>query len=194
MPCSLVRVFALVCLMLSSTAQALKPEDVLGEYWNDPLFGAAAAQFTVDVEILHRKLWPEEIAVPQFKNVRFVVTNKSEELHLLAFSSHPGKLMADEKFMSFVKDDVHHALMKPVVDGNHTHAGGDVDNPQPLVKKMSQNPTVIVRPNEFKEVLISFDEPGSLELFCVLEDHADQGYRSLIVIEERPAILTVPES
>ena len=178
--------------MLSDIAQAIKPEDVLGEYWKDPLFGAAAAQYTVGVEILHQKLWPEQIDVPQLKNIRFVVTNKSESLHMLAFSSDPEELMSDEKFLSFVKDDVHHALMKPVVDGNHTHAGEDVDNPQPLVKSISQNPTVIVRPNEFKEVLISFDEPGDFELFCVLDEHAGLGYRSIISVEAQPELLQSP--
>lgn len=170
--------FVIVMSLSAQQASALKPEDVLGEYWKDPLFGEAAAQHTIEIEILHRKLWPEAMRVPTDKNVRFVVMNKTEELHMLAIASDPERLLEQEKFALRVQEDVLHASMEPIQDGQHTHAGTDVNNPEKLVKSLAQNPTVIVRPGEFKELLVQFEAPAVLNVFCVLNDHRNEGFTS----------------
>jgi uncharacterized cupredoxin-like copper-binding protein len=181
-------------LVLAANAQALKPEDVLGEYWKDPLFGAAAAKETVQVEILHKLLWPIKTSVTQGENIRFVVTNKSPSLHVLAFSTEPEALVADDDFQQYLKEDLYHAAMEPVVDGQHTHAGTAVDNPKPIVLTMERNPSVLVRPDEFKEVIIQFDAPKDVILFCTIAGHEDEGHRSIIqVLPGNPETLDTPQ-
>lgn len=181
-------------LVLAANAQALKPEDVLGEYWKDPLFGAAAAKETVQVEILHKLLWPIKTSVTQGENIRFVVTNKSPSLHVLAFSTEPEALVADDGFQQYLKEDLYHAAMEPIVDGQHTHAGTAVDNPKPIVLTMERNPSVLVRPDEFKEVIIQFDAPKDVILFCTIAGHEDEGHRSIIhVLHGNPETLDTPQ-
>lgn len=159
---------ALLNLSVSKSAHALEPEAVLGEYWKDPLFGEAAAEHTVRFEILHRTLWPKQASVPINQTVRVVVSNKTDQLQMLAFSDQPAELMLDPEFKLFVDEDILHAQMEPIVDGNHTHAGTDVDRPLPLVKTLDQKPSVLVKPGEFKEFLIRFSEAVEVKVFSVL--------------------------
>jgi len=176
-------------LALSATAHALKPEDVLGEYWKDPLFGAAAAKETVQVEILHKLLWPKEISVTRGHNIRFVVTNKTPMLHVLAFSEDPETLLVDDDFQVYLQEDLFHASMEPITHGQHTHAGTAVDDPKPIVLTMDRNPSVLVRPEEFKEVIIQFESQTSVTLFCVVSGHEDERHQSVIkVLPESSAV------
>jgi len=170
-------------LLLAKTSIALEPEQVLGEYWKDPLFGEAAAGLTVQVEVLNNKLWPETISVPTGVNIRFVVTNKTEEIHLLAMTADLESLTSDASFKKFLNDEVYHTKLKPVVSGQHQHASTNVDDARSMVKTLDERPTVIVRPREFKEVLVRFSEPNELLLFCALDDHLEAGYSSVLTIQ-----------
>lgn len=177
---------SLLGCLFSMQVWALQPEDVLGEYWKDPLFGSAAAGHTVQVEVLYKLLWPKEAIVPAYTNVRFVVTNKSDQLHLLAFAENPEDLLADEIFAVSMAEDVYHANMEPIVDGQHSHAGSSVDDPKPIVMTLDRKPSVVVRPHEFKEVILQFEPGQELYLFCTLDDHLHDGYISVIRVEDAP--------
>ena len=170
-------------LFLAKISIALEPEQVLGEYWKDPLFGEAAAGLTVQVEILNNKLWPETISVPTGVNIRFVVTNKTEEIHLLAMTNDVDTLVSEASFKQFLRDEVYHTKLKPVVDGQHQHASTNVDDARSMVKTLGERPTVIVRPGEFKEVLVRFSDANKLLLFCALDDHLEEGYASTLMIQ-----------
>ena len=165
-------------------AHALKPEDVLGEYWKDPLFGSAAAEETVQIEILHKLIWPKAFEVPVGKNIRFVVTNKTEVVHSLALAEDPEALLNDPQFVQLRDEDVFHASQAPVRSEGHVHAGGNVDDPQPIVLTMDRNPSVTVRPGEFKELIVRFDSARQLHLFCTLEEHRFEGFASSFSIVE----------
>lgn len=182
----LVKVFILGVLCPLYT-YALTAEQVLGEYWNDPLFGQAAAEHTVELEVLHRRIWPMEVTVPSEKNIRFIVKNKTEEMHLLAFTKQPERLIADEHFKMFVNDELHHARQSSAAHHHDHHSDGAADKTQDIVKTLDQNPTVLVRNNEEKEILISFSDVGELYVFCVLDEHQKKGYVSKVLIEKNAA-------
>lgn len=173
----------IAAVLYGLTSFALEPEQVLGEYWKDPLFGEAAAEQTIEIEVLNQRLWPEQVRVPVGKKLRFVATNKSDELHLLAFAAEPAKLMQDSGFQTFLNDEVYHARLTPVVNGQHQHASTNVDDAKSMLKTLSERPTIIVRPNEFKEVLIRFQEAQTLIIFCALDEHRHEGYLSTLHVE-----------
>ena len=103
----------LMFLMLSCLANQCgagpTAEQVLGEYWKDPLFGEAAADVSIPIELLSSKIWPETINVAADKNIRFVFHNKSDQFHLVAFSADVNGLLNDQAFQNFIKDEVSHS-------------------------------------------------------------------------------------
>lgn len=178
------KLFSLIILLvMCAQAHALKPEDVLGDYWNDPLFGSAAAKQTVQVEILYKLLWPKTQRVAANANIRFVVTNKSDDLHVLAFAKEPEAVIADHEFGHAIADEVYHAQAEKTPDAHHSHIVSSVDKPLPIVLTMDRNPRVLVKPWEFKEVIIQFEAHETVYLFCVLDNHLHEGYISEIQVQ-----------
>jgi len=176
-------VISLLCLMCASVAQALTPEQVLGEYWKDPIFGQAAASFNTRIEILNGRIWPREFQAPQGQNARFVFINKTDQPHLLAFTRNESALLKDSSFKQFADDELYHAEQKmnqPRGGGHHHHAGSSTDDAQDIVKTMSQRPTVFVSPGEEKEILIRFEAGEKVSIICVLDGHHEMGHRSLL--------------
>jgi|GEM_PF-1514265 len=159
-------------------------EEILGEYWKDPLFGEAASEATVSIELLPGMIWPNNVTVPLAKNVRFVFINKSEESHLIAFSEDIKKQLADDRFQKFIKDELYHSQQQVIGGTGHSHSGQAVGDAEALVKKLDQWPTVFVKPDEIKEILIRFDIPMQLPFICVLETHEEKEYKGIIDIIE----------
>lgn len=183
MPVNKTLFSAMLLCIICAQAYALKPEDVLGEYWKDPLFGSAAAKQTVQVEILYKLIWPSQVSVNANQNIRFVVTNKSDSLHMLAFSREPEQVISDQDFKAAVADEVFHAKAEKTPDAHHSHIVSSVDKPRPIVLTMDRQPRVLVKPGEFKEVIIEFEADDRVFLFCVLDDHMDEGYISEIQVQ-----------
>lgn len=173
-------------------AYGITPEQVLGEYWKDPLFGKAASEHTINLEVLHRRIWPMEIKVPTGKNIRFVVQNKTSEAHLIAFSAEPETLMADDGFKKFAQDELYHASQKAEQGAGHHHhhdMGDAADETQDIVKTLDQKPTVFVSAHDQKEMLINFSKPQTISIFCTLDGHVEDGYISrLDVLAEIPSM------
>lgn len=181
--CLCVLLLALLTLSIRPV-YALSPEQVLGEYWKDPLFGAAASNKDVSLEVLYKTIWPSESRVHVGETVRFIAINKGDELHLLLFSKARSRLQEDTQFQEFVADEVHHAQAAPSASHHHSHHGSaTVDETVDIVKQISQRPTLLIKPGERKETLVRFDHPGKYYVFCVLDDHLDQGYISEIIVE-----------
>ncbi len=169
----------LVLLFPVSPTNAITPEQVLGEYWKDPLFGAAAADHTLNVEILVEKIWPETLSAPLHKNTRFVFENKTAEPHLLVFTRAAKKVLEDESFQKFAADELYHSQQKQAHSaGHHSHAGSSTDDAQSIVKTMDQRPTVFVESGDRKEILIHFMSEEPIEIFCALDAHREAGYSS----------------
>lgn len=171
-------------ILFSSTILAkITPESVLGEYWKDPLFGEAAESQTVQIEILNGKIWPTEILVQSSETIRFVFLNKSKAHHLFAFSEDINQLIQDDVFQKFVQDEVFHAEQSSQASPrHHSHAASSVDDAEAIVKLLSQRPTVFVKPDDKKEILIRFSEPAWVELRCVIEAHQEQALKGTIEV------------
>jgi uncharacterized cupredoxin-like copper-binding protein len=172
-------VMALSLLSINSQA-GITAEQILGEYWKDPLFGAAATEQTVLVDVSTGQVWPSEITVPVSKNIRFVFSNKSSESHLFAFTQDVDVLLKNEEFIKFVKDELYHSQQTVNTSSGHSHSGTSVNDAEAIVKKLSQRPTVFIKPDDLKEILIRFDEPIKLNFTCVLDPHEDKPYTGII--------------
>jgi len=182
-------IFILVCahLFARDVAAGLTAEQVLGQYWKDPLFGEAASETTIKIDLLSDMLWPTEITIPQNKNIRFVLTNKSEEPHLIAFTNDIQGLLADEKFKTFVADELYHSQQAVINVRGHSHSSSSVDDAESLVKTLPQRPTVFVKPNDLKEIIIRFDQVSSLKFACVMNEHHTLGFIGIINVIESKA-------
>ncbi|MFT5716658.1 MAG: hypothetical protein ACJAWS_001412 [Oleiphilaceae bacterium] len=174
--------FLFSSMMSQSGLAGFTAEEILGEYWKDPLFGEAASEATIFIELLPGMIWPNNVNVPLSKNVRFVFTNKSTESHLVAFSVDIKKQLKDERFQAFIKDELYHSQQQVIGGTGHSHSGSAVGDAQALVKTLDQWPTVFVKPDEKKEILIRFDELTQVPFICVLDTHEDNEYRGIIDI------------
>jgi hypothetical protein len=177
-------IFLLSSLFSLSSFAGFTAEEILGEYWKDPLFGEAASQATISIELLPGMVWPDKITVPLSKNIRFVFTNKSEESHLIAFSVDIQKQLEDERFQLFIKDELYHSQQQVIGGTGHSHSGQAVGDAEALVKTLDQWPTVFIKPEDKKEILIRFDEVMQLPFICVLETHEEKDYKGVIEIIE----------
>tara|TARA_R110002167_G_scaffold10958_15_gene49092 strand:+ start:790 stop:1347 length:558 start_codon:yes stop_codon:yes gene_type:complete len=161
----------------------LTAEDVLGEYWTDPLFGEAAESVTVHIDVLNGRMWPEIIKVPEAETIRFVFFNKSKVSHLFVFTNDIDKLMAKESFTNFIQDEIFHSQQEAKADPrSHSHTSSSVDEAEALVKKLDQRPTVFVKPNDVKEILVRFDAPEIIELSCVIDFHKEKRIKGKIEV------------
>ncbi len=163
-----------------SSVKALSPEDVLGNYWEDPLFGKAASDRSVHLEILHKRIWPQSLEVRSENTVRFVIENKSDELHIIAFTDDVETLIADERFIAFTRDEIFHANKKHGPSNSHSHTGANADGGVDIVKTIDQRPTVTVAAHDRKEILIRFDEEEDIIAFCAIDAHHEEGYQTFI--------------
>jgi len=181
----IMTITALLTSMFSQSGLAgFTAEEILGEYWKDPLFGEAASEATVSIELLPGMIWPDKVTVPLSKNIRFVFINKSEESHLVAFSTDINKQLEDERFQKFIKDELYHSKQQVIGGTAHSHSGQAVGDAEALVKTLDQWPTVFIKPEDKKEILIRFDEVMKLPFICVLETHEEKEYKGVIEIIE----------
>ena len=177
--------FAIVIFFPLKGLAGLTAEQVLGEYWKDPLFGEAASEATVAVDLLFDQVWPSKITVPSGKNIRFVFFNKSKTPHLMAFSNDISIQLADDRFKKFIKDELFHSQQRVIAGQGHSHSGTSVDDAQALVKTLDQWPTVFVKPDDKKEILIRFNEPTTIFFTCVLDMHEEEVYRGAIDVVKK---------
>lgn len=176
---------ALSLFGMSLSVYSLEPEDILGEYWKDPLFGVASAENVQKVEVLYKLLFPQEMEVFSGQRTRFVFENKTEEVHVFLFSDEPSYAMRDKQYQAFVKDEVMHATMPGDHSGGHDHSSGSGNSAaKSMVGSLEDKPTMTLQPNDTREIIIRFDKPTTLTLRCVLEDHADMGHESRILVKD----------
>jgi len=176
--------FISTSIFSQSSLAGFTAEEILGEYWKDPLFGEAAANTTISLELLPGMIWPNKVTVPLSKNVRFVFVNKSEESHLIAFSTDIKKQLEDERFQKFIKDELYHSQQQVIGGTGHSHSGSAVGDAEALVKTLEQWPTVFVKPDDKKEILIRFDELTTVPFICVLDTHEEEEYKGVLEIIE----------
>ena len=167
-------------LLSQNACSGVTAEQILGEYWNDPLFGEAASETTVSIELLPSLIWPNRVTVPVTETVRFVFTNKSIAPHLIAFSYDINKQLEDKRFQNFIKDEVYHSKQQGAAGAGHSHSGATVGDAESLVKTLAQWPTVFVLPEDKKEILIRFDNTIQVSFTCVLESHQHIDHKGLI--------------
>lgn len=178
-----IRVFIFLGLMsLVAPASALTAEDVLGDYKSDPLFGVAAAEREVVLELLHRLIWPKESEVRHGERIRIKLINKSKRAHAVVFSTEPSSIIKDKDFQAFVKDDLMHASLEPIRDGQHTHADLGFSAPKAMVKKISDHPVLTVRAGEFREMIVEVDVNEAIIVVSVSEEVFEDGYVSSIFV------------
>tara|TARA_R110001592_G_C13161810_1_gene748996 strand:+ start:2440 stop:2997 length:558 start_codon:yes stop_codon:yes gene_type:complete len=175
--------FILLLFLTNKVNAGLTAVDVLGEYWKDPLFGEAAESLTIQVEILSGRLWPEIIKVPLNQTVRFVFQNKSMESHLFAFTNDIDDLLSKKTFQKFIQDEIFHSVQESQTDPrSHSHASSSVDAAAAIVKSLDQRPTVFVKPNDVKEILVRFNTKDMVQLRCVIEAHEENILRGVVEV------------
>jgi hypothetical protein len=188
MPVYKILTLSIIFLFSATISQSglagVTAEEILGEYWKDPLFGEAASEVTISIELLPGMIWPNNVIVPLSKNIRFVFTNKSAESHLVAFSTDIQKQLEDERFQNFIKDELYHSQQQVIAGTGHSHSGSAVGDAEALVKTLDQWPTVFVKPNDKKEIIVRFDELIQVPFICVLDSHEENEYKGVIDIIE----------
>lgn len=178
-----IRVISSILLaIVSLPVSSLEPEDILGEYWKDPLFGVASAQSVHRVEVLYKLLFPERLEVFTSQKTRFVFENNTDEVHVFLFSSEPSEALNDREYIDFVNDEVMHARMEVTSNEGHVHSSGNTDDAKSMVGTLADRPTMTIQPHDTREMIIRFDEPATLVLRCVLEGHEDLGHESVIKV------------
>jgi len=180
MVCKLVLILTLVTYSFHSWA-GLTAEQVLGEYWKDPLFGEAATEQTYSVELLVGRVLPELLAIPKSTNIRLVFLNHTSEPHLIAITKDPASLLVDEAFVKFVEDELYHSQQTVVSGRGHSHSGTSVNNAESMIKTLDQRPTVFVKSKDRKEILLRFDQAETLSFFCALPGHESRLHGEIII-------------
>lgn len=167
------RIVVILLLLVSGQAvSGVTAEDILGEYWKDPLFGEALADKTIRIEVLSSRIWPEVLQVDLGEKVRVLVENKTEDPHMIVFTQDIEVIENSEDLKTLIKDELYHAKQSSGSGAHsHSHSGSDVENPQSIVKTIEQTPTVFVREFDTKEVIIRFDEPGIAYFACMIDSH-----------------------
>ncbi len=161
----------------------LTAEDVLGEYWKDPLFGEAAESVTIQIDILNGIIWPEKIKVPINQTIRFVFLNKSKESHLFAFTNDSVALLEQKSFQRFIQDEIFHSKKESQSDPrSHSHSSSSVDDAEAIVKRLDQRPTVFIKPNDIKEILVRFNKQELVELRCVINEHKETILKGVVEV------------
>lgn len=180
----------LFCLALvGPNSGALEPEDVLGEYWKDPLFGEALPEQEYRIDVLYKQLWPAQLSVIQGQKVRFEFFNKTDEAHVFAFTHDITQLKQSDSFQAFIKDEIMHAnTVSSTVDGHH-HSDTSAEDAKSMVRTMDQTPTVTLKPQDRREIIIKFTKLTPVFLHCVvpcLEAQDHNSFISISVIEAAP--------
>jgi len=164
---------------------SLTPEQVLGEYWNDPLFGSAATHHSATFELLHHRIWPQEYAFPADKNIQIVIENRTDQQHLIAFDKAVAERLRQPAFQEFIKETLAHANENHTQGRHHSHGNSNVDDAAAIVKTLAQQPTVFVRPKDTKEILIKFEKTGRIYLFCALDGHHREGWIAELTVSDK---------
>lgn len=161
-------------LASSGYAAGLTAEAVLGDYKSDPLFGEAAAQQSIIIEVSSLKFAPSQINVPSETNIRFVFTNSSSQSHLMVMATDINEVLADQ---AFIDEFIEHGSQEVTVPGGHSHGNNKstADDASPMVKLVNEHPAVFLTPGDTKEILVKFNDIQSVQLACILDKHLTQG-------------------
>lgn len=183
MPNNKIAVFILVVFLSlnaieASTAKGLTAEAVLGDYKSDPLFGEAAAQESIIIEVGDLRIAPQDIKIETNLNVRFVFTNSSFQTHLMIMASKLDEVLSDQ---ALIDSYLEHGTEEVNVPGGHSHANASSDDASPMVKLVDEHPAVLLKPGDTKEVLVRFNDTQSIQLACVLDQHYKQGMQGHIL-------------
>lgn len=162
-----------------SYANGLTAEAVLGDYKSDPLFGEAAAQQSIIIEVGSMKFAPTQINVPSETNIRFVFTNSSNLPHLMAMATDINEVLADQPF---INEFLEHGSQEVTVPGGHSHGNNNstAEDASPMVKLVNEHPAVFLKPGDTKEILVKFTDIQPVQLACLLDKHHNQGMKGSI--------------
>lgn len=159
------------------SAEGITAEAVLGDYKSDPLFGEAAAQESIIIEVGSLKFVPSQINVPSNTNIRFVFTNSDIDAHLMVMAFDLDEVLADQPF---IDDFLIHGSQEVKVPGGHSHGDSSADDASPMVKLADEHPAVYLKPGDTKEILVKFSDTQSVQLACALDNHHNQGMSGAI--------------
>ena len=162
----------------TTTAKGLTAEAVLGDYKSDPLFGEAAAQKSIIIEVGDLRIAPQDIKIETHLNVRFVFTNSSVQTHLMIMASKLDEVLSDQ---ALIDSYLEHGTAEVNVPGGHSHANSSSDDASPMVKLADEHPAVLLKPGDTKEVLVRFNDTESIQFACVLDQHHKQGMQGVIL-------------
>ncbi len=164
-------VFCLFCgLCVGSpfvAAEGITAEMVLGDYKADPLFGEAAADSVINVQITERQFIPDNMTVQAKQTTRLVFTNDSLLPHLIIFTDNLTHTMSHGDIEAAVREPKSTSSV-----GGHTHSSNTSgDGAASMVRLVSEMPSVYVRAGDTREILVNFDLTGSTLMTCVMENH-----------------------
>lgn len=183
MKCALFRCrYLLLAIMLpiaSLGAKEITAEMVLGNYRADPLFGQALPGQTVAVMIEPDKLVPAMVMVTSGKIIRLLITNQTQQPHLMVLTTDVEKVLANESYLLSFHDE---EKMRSASVGTHSHTTNtSVENSSPILKTAAEDPALYISPGATKEMLVKVISDAQIDLYCVLDEHHESGYHTKLV-------------
>lgn len=169
-------IVSIVYSLVTAIAYAgeITPEMVLGDYQSDPLFGQAQAKQTVAISVEDGHFNPREVIVTHGYNVRFLVSNETDQAHLVVLTKDVSAVLANENYIRSFHDE---EQMRRQTAGTHRHqSNSSVEDASPIVRVVSDDPALYLSPGKTKEMLVKIDQVSSVGLYCVLDGHEMTGY------------------
>jgi uncharacterized cupredoxin-like copper-binding protein len=124
----------------------------------------ARASKTVTIEVAEIRYDLEQLAFKAGETIRFVVSNKGEQVHELTIGDAGYQVIAREMM-------THMAEM-----------GMDLASPDHAARHASARNTVIVPVGETKEIIWTFSKAGSFEFSCNMPGHSEVGMKGSITV------------
>ncbi|ARU59151.1 MAG: hypothetical protein MI864_18805 [Pseudomonadales bacterium] len=174
-------------VLSGSTALALEvtPEMILGDYRSDPLFGTAAAQETVVIEVENHRVVPARLTLPAQTITRILFQNQSDQTHLMVIAEDLQTLLDDPEFLSAYTDSERKSAAPGHGGHHHGTSSNSADDAAPIVKSPDEHPALSLPPGEQKEVLMRFPPGVNVVYACLLDQHYQTGVMGFINIEPR---------
>ncbi|WP_344802288.1 hypothetical protein [Allohahella marinimesophila] len=138
----------------------------------DPLFGSAAHDQTIRLAMDDDRFDGQAGEVHAGDTVRFVITNRSG---------------LDHGFMVGERDEFSIATTAYIHEAEASDGGGhrhklpeSADAASPLVKQVSESPSLDIPSGLTRELLVHFPRPGEFRFTCPLDNHADSGMSGIV--------------
>jgi uncharacterized cupredoxin-like copper-binding protein len=163
----------LVMVFLFATVESLaSPQEGSSSRNTDPLFGSAAEDQTVTIDLGERSFDQQELSVVAGQTVRMLFNNPGNQPHRIVIGHDLVKFWSQNGLSD--KQASADGLQKS--NGGHSHELPEsADEGSPLVKTVEELPTLMLPPAQTREILVRFPLASDIEYACSDDQHYAQG-------------------